>query len=151
LDNKQLVARGLVTVAVAVGGFEGLRTVAYLDPVGIPTVCFGETEGVRLGQKFTRTECEQKLAARIIEFDNVVHKCIGYTPAPGPRAAMVSLAYNIGPTAFCTSTLARHARNGDLLQACNEFPRWIYAKGVILPGLVKRRAEEQQLCMSAIA
>ena len=38
-----------IAIAVAaVGAFEGLRTVAYSDPVGIPTICFGETAGAAL-------------------------------------------------------------------------------------------------------
>lgn len=36
---------------------EGLRTNAYLDPVGIPTICFGETLGVSMGDTATVAEC----------------------------------------------------------------------------------------------
>ena len=46
-------------------GAEGLRTVAYKDPVGIPTACFGETQGVRLGQTYTVEECRQMLGQRV--------------------------------------------------------------------------------------
>lgn len=144
--NKQLVARGLVAVAVAVGGFEGLRTVAYLDPVGIPTACFGETRGVRMGQAYTVEQCESMLAERVVEFDDAVTACLGFAPAPGPRAAFVSFAYNVGEGAFCRSTLARLAREGDMAGACAELERWVYAKGIRLPGLVKRRAEERAMC-----
>ena len=49
-----------ITIAVAaVGGFEGLRTVAYKDPVGIPTACFGETLGVEMGQEYTVEQCRE--------------------------------------------------------------------------------------------
>ena len=133
-----------------VGGWEGLRTVAYLDPVGIPTVCFGEIENVRLGQSATVEECEDKLATRIIEYDDVVTECLGGTPQRGPRTAFVSLAYNIGPQAFCSSTLARKYKAGDLAGACAEISRWVYAKGVKWPGLVKRREQERRICESAL-
>ena len=144
--NRQLAARGLIAACVLVGGFEGLRTVAYLDPVDVPTACFGETENIRLGMSFTREECEAKLASRIVEFDDAVTRCLGYAPAPGPRTAFVSLAYNIGSEAFCGSTLARMARAGDIEGACAQLDRWVYAKGIRLPGLVKRRAEERAIC-----
>lgn len=144
--RKQIIARGLVATVALVGGFEGLRTVAYLDPVGIPTACFGETENIRLGQSFTREECEARLADRIVEFDDAVTSCLGYAPAPGPRMAFVSLAYNIGTEAFCGSTLARLARAGDIDGACAQLDRWVYAKGVKWPGLVRRRAEERAIC-----
>jgi lysozyme len=147
--NKMVVARGLAVAFTAVAGYEGLRTVAYLDPVGVPTVCFGETNNVRLGMKFSTEQCNQMLAQRIIEFDDAVTACLRYAPTHGPRTAFVSLAYNIGTVAFCRSTLAQYARAGDIFAACNEIPKFVYAGGVVWPGLVKRRAEEQQLCLSS--
>ncbi len=148
--RQQIAARGLIAALVLVGGAEGLRTVAYLDPVGVPTACFGETENIRLGQKFTIEDCEDKLAARIIEYDDIVTRCLGREPARGPRTAFVSLAYNIGETAFCNSTLARKFRAGDLAGACAEISRWTYAKGVQWPGLVRRRAQERRICESGL-
>lgn len=145
-----IAARGLIAALVLVGGAEGLRTVAYLDPVGVPTVCFGETENVRLGQRFTVEDCEDKLAARIIEYDDIVTRCLGREPTRGPRTAFVSLAYNIGETAFCNSTLTKKFRAGDLAGACAEISRWTFAKGVQWPGLVKRRAQERRICESGL-
>lgn len=147
--SKQLAARGLLVAAACIASYEGLETVAYLDPVGIPTICFGETRGVQLGQKATPDECRQMLGSRVIEFDNAVHRCLGFSPAPGPRTAFVSLAYNIGPQAFCDSTLVRLAKQGDMEAACDQLDRWVYAKGVKWPGLVRRRAEEKQICLSS--
>ncbi len=150
MSRQQIIARGLIAAVSLVAGFEGLRTVAYRDPVGIPTACFGETESVRMGQRFTVAECEDKLASRIVEFDDAVSACLGFTPQRGPRTAFVSFAYNVGSGAFCGSTLARKARAGDLWGACAELSRWVYAKGIKLPGLVKRRAEERRICESAL-
>ncbi len=149
--NRHLSARGLLAAAACIAAFEGLRTAAYLDPVGIPTICFGETKGVKMGHTATPEQCKEMLGNRVVEFDNAVVRCIGYAPAPGPRAAFVSLAYNIGEPKFCGSTLARLARDGEIEQACQQLDRWVYAKGVVLPGLVKRRAEEKQLCLSSIS
>lgn len=146
-----VAARGLAAALVLVGGFEGLRTVAYRDPVGIPTICFGETLGVQMGDTATVAQCEDKLARRILQFDDAVTACLGETPQRGPRVAFVSLAYNIGADAFCRSTLARKYRAGDLQGACAEISRWTYAKGIQLPGLVKRRAQERRICESALA
>lgn len=148
--RNAIAARGLIAALALVGGFEGLRTVAYRDVVGVPTVCFGETENVRMGQSFSVPECEDKLAARIIEFDDAVTACLGATPQRGPRTAFVSLAYNIGTRAFCGSTLARKYRAGDLEGACAELDRWVFAKGIKWPGLVKRRAQERRICESAL-
>ena len=145
-----VAALGLAAALVLVGGFECLRTVAYRDPVGIPTICFGETLGVQMGDTATVAQCEDKLARRILQFDDEVTACLGETPQRGPRVAFVSLAYNIGSDAFCRSTLARKYRAGDLEGACAEISRWTYAKGIQLPGLVKRRAQERRICESAL-
>jgi lysozyme len=151
LARRQVVARGLLAATVAIGGFEGLRQAAYLDPVGVPTVCFGETLGVRLGDEFSAAACEELLAERVLEFDDAVTRCIGYAPSAGPRAAFVSLAYNIGAGAFCASTLARLARDGDIAGACAQLDRFVYAKGIRWPGLVKRRAAERAMCERDLA
>lgn len=151
---RATVAAGWLALCVsAVGAFEGLRTVAYMDPVGIPTICFGETDGVRLGQTKTRAECEAMLAARVQEFDRGMQACVqGYAQLPPPtRAAVTSFAYNVGLGAACKSTLAAHLRRGNIEAACNELPKWVNATKagvrVRLPGLVTRRAEERRMCL----
>jgi lysozyme len=62
------------------------------------------------------------------------------------QAASVSFAYNVGAQAFCGSTMARKLRAGDMPGACAELSRWVYAKGELLPGLVRRRAAERAMC-----
>lgn len=141
-------AAGWAAIAVVVvGGFEGLRTVAYRDPVGIPTVCFGETLGVRMGDRYTVEECRAMLADRLVEFDAGIRPCLAQ-PVPDPtRAAFVSFAYNIGIGGFCKSIVARLWNNGDRVGACDALLRYVYAKGIKLPGLVKRRQQERALCL----
>ena len=141
-------------LAICVGcvaSFEGLRTVAYMDPVGIPTVCFGETDGVRLGDKYTVEECRAMLGGRVAEFGAAVDRCVKVELPPARKAALVSFAYNVGVSAFCGSTLVRKLNSGDVYGACNELPRWDKAGGIRWPGLVKRREQERQLCLEGLA
>lgn len=133
-----------------VAGFEGLRTVAYRDPIGIPTVCFGETDKVKLGDKYTVEQCREMLGTRVIEFGASVDKCITVPITPQRKAAYVSFAYNVGADAFCKSTLVKKQNAGDTVGACNELLRWTKAGGITLPGLVKRREQERQLCMEGV-
>lgn len=143
--NKK--AAGWAGIALAcVGAFEGLRLYAYRDPVGIPTICFGETRGVRMGQRKTHAECEGLLIARLQEFNDGVNRCVHVPMSDSRRAAMVSFAYNVGTGAFCRSTLVKRLNRGDP-NACDELLKWTKAKGITLPGLVRRRKEERQLCM----
>lgn len=140
-----------MAIAVAsVSGFEGLRTVAYRDPVGIPTICFGETVGVNMGQIRTIEECKAMLADSLEIANKAVERCVRVPMSADRHAALVSFTYNIGGTAFCTSTLVRKLNAMDILGACNELPRWNKAKGIVLPGLVKRREQERQMCLKGL-
>jgi lysozyme len=66
------------------------------------------------------------------------------------RAALVSFAYNVGVTNLCGSTLVRKLNAGDTRGACNELSRWTRAKGIELPGLIKRREAERQMCLEGL-
>lgn len=141
-----------VFVCTLVGGFEGLRTAAYRDPVGIPTICFGETRDVRMGQRRTRAECDGMLLDSLRRHEAAIRPCLARSDElPDPTyVALLSFAYNIGPRAFCGSTLVRRLNAGDLKGACNELLRWDRAAGVRLAGLARRRQEERALCLHGL-
>lgn len=148
--NKQKA--GWIAACIAcVAGFEGLRQVAYADPVGIPTICFGETKGVKLGQKATLEECKAMLAESLAQADQAVMLCTKVKLSDERRAALVSFTYNVGAGAYCSSTLLKKLNAGDTIGACDQLLRWTKAKGIELPGLVKRRQEERRLCLVGIA
>lgn len=147
MATKKKAAGWLAMCVVAVGSFEGLRTVAYRDPVGIPTICFGETKGVKMGDKSTVDDCKALLAERLLEFSEGVERCIHVPMSDSRKAAMVSFAYNVGTGAFCKSTLVKRINAGDP-NACDDLRKWTTAKGITLPGLVKRREEERKMCLS---
>lgn len=130
---------------------EGEGRVGYLDPVGIPTKCYGDTTNVVVGQRYTDAECRESLETQLIAHAEPVLKC---TPVLQGKtyqlAAAVSFAYNIGTGAYCKSTAAKKFNAGDFAGACAEFSRWTLAKGKTLPGLVKRRAEERALCETGL-
>ena len=133
-----------------VGGFEGLRTVAYSDPVGIPTICFGETRDVHLGEHKTSAECGAMLVSRLAEFEAGMAQCLKPQVPDKTYAALLSFTYNVGTAAFCGSTLVKKANAGDLIGACNELPKWNRAAGIALAGLTARRGEERVLCLEGL-
>jgi lysozyme len=144
-------AAGWCAIAVAcVSGFEGLRTAAYSDPVGIPTICFGETKGVRLGDRATVDECKAMLADSLQIANRGVDSCVRVFLPDERRAALVSFTYNVGVQNLCSSTLVRKLNAGDTVGACNELLRWNRAKGIVLPGLTKRREAERQMCLKGL-
>jgi lysozyme len=142
-------AKVAVAVVALVGAWEGLRTVAYRDPVGIPTVCFGETRGVKMGDRYTAAECKEMLGNRLQEFESGIRKCLRNPDAvpDGAYVASISLAYNIGVGAFCNSSVRKRLDAGWVPGACDAFRRFVYAKGIKLPGLVNRREAERKICL----
>jgi lysozyme len=133
-----------------VAEYEGEVLTAYTDPVGIATVCYGDTDPAMAipGATYSREECLRSLETQLIAHAKPVLECLDIDPVTHPHqaAAFVSLAYNIGASAFCRSTVARRWRAGDYAGACAAIPLWDKAGGKTLPGLVRRRAGERALC-----
>lgn len=151
--NKAIAA--VLAIAIAIPA-EGLRQWAYRDPVGIPTICFGSTVGVKLGDFRTIPECKAMLTKEMDHVIEAVDRCRPGLP-PEVLAAFSDAAYNLGEHIACDgkrSTAARMLAAGDIAGACNQLPRWSKAKvaGVLidLPGLVKRREMERQLCLRGV-
>jgi lysozyme len=140
----------LAALGVAVvGGFEGLRLTAYSDAVGVPTICYGETRGIRLGMKRTKPECDAMLIKGLDEFADGVERCVPSARVmPEPRyIAHLSLAYNIGVGGYCKSSIARLENAGHTVAACDSFLKYNRAGGVVFPGLTRRREKERALCL----
>jgi len=133
---------------VAVATHEGYTDRAVIPiPGDVPTIGFGTTKGVRMGDKITPpVALRRKLDELNTVYEPAVKRCVHVPLYQHEYDAYVSLAYNIGPTAFCSSTLVRKANASDYAGACAEFSRWVYAGGRVVQGLVNRRAEERKQC-----
>jgi lysozyme len=126
--------------------YEGVVLRTYADPINKITACTGHTgPELRMGQSYTKEQCETMLYGDLLKHADALN-CIKTPLADNQKAAFLSFAFNVGNGAFCKSTLARKANAGDLMGACAELSRWVMAGGRVLPGLVKRRAAERQLC-----
>jgi lysozyme len=133
---------------------EGLRLRAYLCPAGVWSIGYGTTvypdeREVRRGQTCTLEQAADYLANDLQGFERAVAKMVTVPLTENQFAALVSLAYNVGIGALRGSTLLRLLNAGDYAGAANQFPRWNRAAGRVLPGLVKRRAAERDLFLSA--
>ncbi|MFD2755660.1 lysozyme [Comamonas terrae] len=152
--ERLVAAIGGAAVALAiplVQKYEGTVLRTYRDPVGIITACTGHIgPELRDGQTFTRQQCEEMLYKDLAKHADAL-SCVRVPLTDGQRAAFLSFAFNVGDAAFCGSTLVRKANAGDIDGACAELSRWVYASGKQLPGLVKRRAAERQLCEAGLA
>ena len=149
----RLGAGAAAALIAFVGGKEGLRLETYLDYGGIPTACFGETKGIKVGMKFTKDECYEKLNATIFMSMTQVETCVHRNLPTHVLAAFSSFAYNVGAVKFCNSAMAMYAKKGQYDLACREFMRWTFIGGKdckirsnLCNGIVIRRQEEQSLC-----
>jgi GH24 family phage-related lysozyme (muramidase) len=121
-QHRKKAAIAAICVA-CIAPAEGLRRVAYSDPVGIPTYCFGETQRpdgtrVQLGDHATTEECKGMLELRVErDFIPGVERCITRSTPDRRKAAFVSLAYNIGVDAFCKSSWPHRARRSRRRQS----------------------------------
>lgn len=67
----------------------------------------------------------------------------------GQYAALIDFVFNLGFNKFLGSTLHRMIVAGDLKNAADEFPRWVYVGKVVSTWLIKRRAAERALWMGS--
>ena len=152
MNKTRITVAALAVSAAALVGIathEGYRGEAYKDAVGIPTIGYGETAGVKMGDKTTPERALVQLLESTEKHADAIRQCIHVPLYQHEFDAYISLAYNIGTGAFCKSTLVKKLNQGDYTGACNEIRRWNKAGGKVLPGLVKRREAEYEMCMGA--
>jgi lysozyme len=127
---------------------EGYRENAYTPVAGdVPTIGFGTTSGVKLGDRTTPEKALQIAMRDVQAFEGAIKECVTVSLHQYEYDAYTSLIYNIGPNAFCRSTLVRRLNAGDYVGACNQILRWDQFKGKPLAGLTKRRQEEHRKCL----
>jgi lysozyme len=150
-DNRSRIVNGATWLAAAtalVAAAEGLATYTYPDVGGVPTYCYGETQGAEWGKTYTKEQCDEQLSKRLVEFNRGVDSCVSVDLPDTRRAALVSLAYNIGVPAFCRSTAVRKLNSGDVQGGCDAILMWNKVNGIVWRGLVNRREKERALCLS---
>lgn len=152
---KALAGLGLSAAAVLAGSgtvsyFEGKENRTYVDPVGVMTICYGETKGVKRGDYKTDDECLESLAKELVEHEKGMLRVVKVPLSTKEQAAYLSFTYNLGVKSFTNSTLLKKLNRGDRVGACNELLRWNKANGKVLNGLTKRRQEENKLCLEGV-
>jgi lysozyme len=133
---------------VEIAKSEGCRLTAYRDVVGVPTIGWGETRGVKMGDTWTQEQADRRFCDALIEFADGVRNLLTREPSANELGAMVSLAYNIGLGGFERSTVRRMHNAGDFQAAARAFALWNKAGGQVLPGLTARRAREAALYLT---
>lgn len=138
-----LSAAGLVSIA----NLEGFSEKAYIPiPGDVPTIGFGSTDGVRMGDTITPQKALERLMRDVGVAESAIGRCVKVPLSQSEYDAFTSFAFNVGGKAFCESTLVKKLNAGDYDGACDELERWVYSQKKVVPGLVNRRQVESRLC-----
>jgi lysozyme len=147
-----LLALALNVATPEIITFEGQKTKAYRDIVGVLTVCAGHTgPDIVVGKVYSDKECHDltKKDAKIA-VDGVLKISPHLVYHPMQLAAAISFSYNVGTGTYAKSSIARLFNEGKFIEACNFLTKYKYAGGKVWQGLVNRRAREQKLCLSTL-
>jgi lysozyme len=125
--------------------FEGCRTVAYQDVVGVWTIGYGHTIDVKEGMSITQHQCDVMLEVDIETYENYVNEQVDVSLTQNQFDALVSWVYNLGPTNLRNSTMLKVLNAGKYDEVPYQMKRWNRAGGKVLKGLVVRRKAEAEL------
>ena len=121
---------------------EGLRLEAYEDAAGVPTIGYGHTKDVRMGDRISEYWAKELLRDDIEEAEWQV-KELKVACNEAQLDALTSFVFNLGIERLKESTLLKVIREGGSKQQIRkEFKRWVYADGKKLKGLERRREWE---------
>ncbi|TXN19251.1 lysozyme, partial [Methylobacterium sp. WL9] len=119
---------------------EGVRLGAYRDSVGVPTIGYGHTKGVRLGQRITQAEADALFLEDLASHALPILSCIAVPVAEHERDALISIAFNIGVGGFRASGFLRRLNAGDRAGAAEAILAWRRPPEI----LSRRQAEYDQ-------
>lgn len=154
-DNKvrTVVTACCLSAAALVGlvTHEGYTDKAVIPvPGDVPTIGFGTTGGVKMGDKTTPTLALARALQDINKYEGAVKKCVTVPLSQNEYDAYISLSYNIGTGAFCGSTLVKKLNQKDYQGACEQILIWDKFKGQPLKGLTIRRQKEYKQCIGEV-
>ena len=130
--------------------FEGLRLKSYQDSIGVWTIGWGHTRGVRKGQVITEAQAERFLRDDLEPIERQLTADLGEDGVLQCQFdALCSFCFNLGIGAYMKSTLRKYVKAGRDADADREFGKWVHAGGRVLPGLVRRRKAEAALYAQA--
>lgn len=122
--NKTRVSVAALTLSAA--AFVGILTrEGYTDtaiipiPGDVPTVGFGTAGGVKMGDRTTPVKAAQRALTDVSQYEGALKRCVKVPLHQAEYDVYVDLSYNIGPTAFCSSTIVRRLNTEAYAEACD--------------------------------
>lgn len=158
-EGRKAIAALTLSATAFVGLLEseGYRGEAYRPtPYDVPTIGFGTTGGVKMGDKIDPVSALKRARSDISTFESHIKRCVSAPLYQGEYDLYTRLSYNIGPTNFCSSTIVKRLNAGDYRGACDAILMWKYHRGIdcstpgnrVCSGLWKSRLELYNQCVS---
>ncbi len=131
--------------ATLIKKYESCQLSAYMPtPEDVPTIGFGHTRGVAMGDTCTQEQADAWFLEDIAWVEDCVNRAVTSVLTQNEFDALCSLCFNIGCKAFSGSTLVKRLNNSDY-EIENEFHKWNKQGGKELAGLTRRRGAEAAL------
>ena len=127
--------------------FEGCKLTAYLCPAGVWTIGYGHTDKVKKGDKISQDKAEELLKQDLAKYEEALNS-YGFVLDQNKFDALISFMFNIGISAFRTSTMFKYLRNNHYVAASEQFNKWVYVNHRPSKGLERRREAEKALFLS---
>lgn len=119
------------TLSLSAVAFVGiLNREGYTDqavipvPGDVPTIGFGTTGGVKMGDRTTPVKAAGRALADVQSYEGAIKQCVKVPLHQAEYDVYTDLAYNIGPTAFCGSTIVKRLNAQDYAGACEGVLMW---------------------------
>jgi len=162
-NNRSLIAMLVLSAAglVGIAVNEGYTTKAVPDAVkgvAVPTSGFGTTGGIKMGDSTTPVAALQRMLVDVQSYESFIKKCVKVPLYPYEYDAYVDLAYNIGPSKFCSSMVVKKANALDYTGACDAILNWRKAGEAdcsvpgnkVCGGLWARRQNTRKQCLGQV-
>lgn len=126
--------------------FEGLRLSAYQCSAGVWTIGYGHTKGVKKGQTISQTQADLFLISDVQSVVNALNKG-RFALSQNQFDALTSFFFNLGVGRIETfkNQLLTNPSNPEIT---TRMKKYVYAKAVLINGLVTRREMESNLYLS---
>ena len=125
--------------------FEGIELQAYQDSVGVWTIGYGHTKGVKEGDNISLKQAEAMLEEELVEYEGYINDMVKVRLDQNQFDALVAWVYNLGPSNLKSSTMLKVLNEEEWEEVPRQMKRWNKAGGEVLRGLVRRREAEAML------
>lgn len=129
--------------------YEGCKLFAYRDSVGVATIGYGHTKGVRMGQAITQKQADEFLRDDIVVVEKTLNQ-LGINFKQNQFDALCSWAFNLGCGNLTHSTMCKNIMTGASDEdVTDQLVKWCNAGGKPLLGLMKRRVAEANVFLGS--